>query len=207
MFFVKSKHPMAKVGIAWATDLISTSFAALDRCFSVHIAILFPKRSRNGWNRSFFIRPSGVASNSTCCTPSMFLISYLCCVPMLSRVSREHFSGLSFCPVLSSNFCSTNLTLSACSVFALKKSRASSANNRCEIPGACREIFSSFKVPSWTSFCNNKDRASATKRKRYGDSGSPWRNPRVGWKDSRGIPLRQLEVTNSGDAAHHPSHL
>ena len=147
-----------------------------------------------------------LASNSTCCTPSMFLISYLCCVPMLSRVSREHFSGLSFCPVLSSNFCSTILTLSACSVFALKKSRASSANNRCEIPGACREIFSSFKVPSWTSFCNNKDRASATKRKRYGDSGSPWRNPRVGWKDSRGIPLRQLEVTNSGDAAHHPSH-
>ena len=125
------------VGIAWATALICTSFAAAERCFSDHIAIRLPIRSLRGWKRSFFCLPSGVgrpryfASNSILSTSKTALISSFLSVSSDSRHNREHFAGLRSCPVPLSNREMRFLTFVACSTFALKNKRASSTPILC----------------------------------------------------------------------------
>ncbi|EMS58290.1 Exosome complex component RRP41 [Triticum urartu] len=66
------------------------------------------------------------------------------------------------------------------STVALKNKRLSSVNNRFEIPGLPPATFIGVRPPTATSLFNSVQRPSATRRNRYGLSGSPWRKPLEG---------------------------
>ena len=101
----------------------------------------------------------------------------------------------------------TDLILVACSELALKKSMLSSRNNKWEIGGACRVTRSGRIAPSISCFFNSIDKLSAANKNRYGESGSPWCNPRDGWNRSVRTPLKfTAKRTVVTHATHHPFH-
>lgn len=171
--------PIMYVGIACKTDLINVSFPACERV-SPHAMILLVNLACNIWNFPLCMRPSGVGkpryfpSNSVFCTCNSCLTTSWTAAGQVSPNWMEHFSGLMSWPVAFAYLLITFLTYVAWAAPALKKSRVSSANNKCDIPGARLQIFIGWKAYASTPFLNSADSSSATKRNRKGDRGSIW---------------------------------
>ena len=80
----------------------------------------------------------------------------------------EHLFGLRSWPVHFWNKAKALSTTLASSGLALKKRTLSSAKSRLETPGAPFATFRGVIEPAHVSFLRLQDRASPTKRKRYG---------------------------------------
>jgi hypothetical protein len=148
-------------------------------------------------NLSAFILPSDVSRPNTllqkspceCSVGSLLhsLLPHSC--PLLNMT--EHLSKLIICPVPLQYLCRVSFMYLACNSSALKNNKLSSAKRRCETSGALRHTFRPCIVPALLPCCKIHDKPSATKRNKYGDRGSPWRRPRVGWIVFKRTPLKR----------------
>ena len=77
----------------------------------------------------------------------------------------------------------------ASSFVARPKARLSSAKKMCETLGPLIEEATPLNFFLWTAWCNSAKSPSAQIRKRYGDNGSPYLNPRDGCILLYGCPL------------------
>jgi hypothetical protein len=163
---------MAKVGIAWATTLINTSFPAHDKNFSFHPWILFHTQSFKYAKALVFYFPtctgnpkySLVVSHGICSTSqtsSMFLVLIL----VLKRIANldlliicrpEHHS-------YRSRMCCSCV---ASSLFAWTKIKESSAKTRREMFGAAWHTLTHEIRLSCSALFSNAEKPSKHKRKR-----------------------------------------
>ena len=78
--------------------------------------------------------------------------------------------------------------------FSMQRSpTVSSANNKCDIPGALLHILTGVITPLATLLLNNADKPSATNKNKTGYNGSPCRIPRDGANESKRVPLSLTE--------------
>jgi hypothetical protein len=141
------------IRIAWAIDLIETSFAPDDIHQPDQFDSRFTRRSLVDLNLSLFIRPSGVGSPkyfSSCVVHGMFrtlrAFSFLSFVHSGPNII-DHFAGLISWPIHFSYVFSRCLIASVCSSESCINKSVSSANRRWDIPGALLHIWSSCKLP------------------------------------------------------------
>ena len=171
----------------------------MDRWLSPHSIRLFASFSYRLFSFPLLILPSGVgrprylASKVVCVTCKILLIpSWISCRHAgLNKI--EHICGLIICPVPLAYTSRTCFTLCACPTSALKNKSVSSAKSKCDIPGARRHTLRGVIVPCVASRYIIAERPSATNKNKNGDSGSPWRRPRVGENESSRVPLNFTE--------------
>jgi hypothetical protein len=108
-----------------------------------------------------------------------------------SFTNRDYLLGLRGCPKHRSNVPRTPLTTWACSTVALKNSKLSSANKRCDTLEALRQTFTPSKRPRLSLCFKRVDKPSATSKNKYAESGSPCRRPRDGEKECESTPLKR----------------
>ena len=133
----------------------------------------------------------------SCClmifAPNLFLMSSWIGCGVLRLKKRDVLSWFNCWPDSFSCVSNMVIMLEHSSFVAQQKIRLSSAKTKWEIAGPLTQATIPLMAPHPTAYLINAESPFAQNKNRYGENGSPWHRPLVGWMTPRGLPLNLIE--------------